>query len=102
MAAICSVLHLRCPPGRLDEALAQFEAARVLETCREAVPGFINGRLLRSLDDDATACVICEWESREAFEQWQASPRRRVDIPERLFEPSGRSAVYAQVREVHR
>lgn len=102
MAHYVSLLTLRCPEGKLDAALAQFQAARVLEICRDAVPGFVSGRLLRSLQDDATACVLCEWESREAFEQWQNSPRRRIEVPDRLFEPAGASALFDVAAELHR
>lgn len=102
MAAYVSVLMLRSPPGRLDEAIAQFIDRRVLETCRDAVPGFISGRLLRSHDDATQACVICEWTERAAFEQWMASPQRSPATPERVFEPSGRSALFELVQELRR
>lgn len=97
-----SVLMLRSAPGKLAEAIAQFEDARVLQTCRDAVPGFVSGRLLRSEDDPTSACVICEWTDRAAFEQWMSSPLRRSDRPGRLFEPSGRSALFAQIQQVDR
>ena len=41
MAPFLSILQLRSPPGRRDEAIAQFQDNRVLETCRDAVPGFL-------------------------------------------------------------
>lgn len=102
MAPYVSVLMLRSPPGRLDEAIAQFEERRVLETCRDAVPGFVSGRLLRSLDDADAACVICEWTDRAAFEQWMASPLRSPGTTDRVFEPAGRSAVFELVRALRR
>lgn len=102
MAPYLSVLTLRSPPGRRDEAIAQFESRRVLETCRDAVPGFVSGRLLRSHDDPDTVCVICEWADREAFEQWMTSPLRSGDTPGRVFEPSGRSALFELVQALHR
>lgn len=102
MAAYFSVLTLRSPPGRLDEAIAQFIDRRVLETCRDAVPGFVSGRLLRSQDDDTQACVICEWTDRAAFEQWMTSPRRGPATPDRVFEAAGRSALFELVQELHR
>ena len=102
MAPFLSVLTLRSPPGRLDEAIGQFEARGVLQACRDAVPGFVCGRLLRSLDDGDSACVICGWTDRAAFEQWTASPLRGAGGTERIVEPAGRSAVFALVRVLHR
>lgn len=102
MAHYTSVLTLRSPPGRLDEAIAQFIDRRVLETCRDAVPGFVSGRLMRSQDDPAQACVICEWTDRAAFEQWMSSPQRAPATPDRVFEPTGRSALYELVQELRR
>lgn len=97
-----SVLSLRSPPGRREEAIAQFMDRGVLQTCRDAVPGFLSGRLLRSQDDEGLACVICEWADRQAFEQWMASPLRSSAHPDRIFEPSGRSALFELVEELKR
>lgn len=102
MARYTSVLTLRSPPGRLDEAIAQFINHRVLEICRDAVPGFVSGRLMRSQDDPNQACVICEWTDRDAFEQWMTSPQRTPATPDRVFEPTGRSALYELVQELRR
>ena len=102
MTTYVSVLTLRSPPGRLNEAIEQFVNNRVLETCRDAVPGFVSGRLLRSHDDATQVCVICEWTDRAAFEQWMTSPQRNTDTPGRVFEPSGRSALFELVQELHR
>ncbi|MCA0241662.1 MAG: antibiotic biosynthesis monooxygenase [Proteobacteria bacterium] len=102
MARHVSVLTLRCPPGRREEALAQFMQRRVLEVCRDAVPGFIAGRLLRSRDDEGSVCVICDWVDEAAFEQWMNSPRRNMDVAERLFEPAGRSALFEEVQALAR
>jgi heme-degrading monooxygenase HmoA len=102
MAPYVSVLMLCSPTGRLDEAIAQFVDRRVLEVCREAVPGFVSGRLLRSVDDDTQACVVCEWVDRAAFEQWMNSPQRSPSAPGRIFEPAGRSALFELVQELRR
>ena len=102
MANYVSILTLRAPVGRRDEAMDQFMRAGVLETCRDAVPGFVSGRLLRSQDDEGVACVVCEWTDREAFEQWMNSPRRGGGGSQRIFEPAGRSALFELVQELHR
>lgn len=102
MAAYFSVLNLRASPGRLDDALAQFKARAVLETCRDAVPGFVSGRLMRSRDDPDLACVICEWVDQAAFEQWMSSPKRGSAGPDTLFSPAGRSALFEVVQALER
>ena len=102
MAHYLSVLMLRSPPGRLDEALQQFIDKQVLQTCRDAVPGFLSGRLLRAHGDDQQACVICEWTDREAFDQWMNSPRRNPGTSDRLFELVGRSTLFEQVQALER
>lgn len=102
MGGYVSILSLRAPAGRREEALEQFMRAGVLETCRDAVPGFVSGRLLRSQDDEQLACVICEWTDREAFEQWMNSPRRGGGGSARVFEPAGRSALFELVQELQR
>ena len=101
-APYVSILTLRSPPGVRAQAIAQFVERQVLQICRDAVPGFLSGRLLRSLDDDDQACVICEWASRDAFEQWMSSPHRGGGGAERLFEPSGRSALFESVQALRR
>lgn len=95
MAPWVSVLSLRCAPEQRDAAIAQFIEHRVLETCRDAVPGFLSGRMLKSCDDAGAVIVICEWVDQAAFEQWMNSPRRNNQSgADRLFAPAGRSALY--------
>lgn len=101
-ATYLSILTLRSPPGRLNDAMQQFMDNQVLQTCRDAVPGFLSGRLLRSQDDPDQACVICEWVDREAFEQWMTSPRRGSGGSVRIFEPAGRSALFEVVQVLSR
>ena len=100
--AYVSLLNLRSPPGRREEAIAQFIERGVLQTCHDAVPGFLSGRLLRSADDEDLTCVICEWADRAAFEQWMNSPLRGSPHPDRIFEPSGRSALFESVQMLRR
>jgi len=100
MAPYLSILQLRAPAGRREEAITQFKNNRVLETCQEAVPGFISGRLLRSRDEDTLVCVICEWTGPDAFEQWMNSPRRGGGGPDRIFSAAGRSALFELVQSL--
>ena len=102
MANYISVLTLRCAPELREQALAQFMERQVLETCRDAVPGFVSGRLLRARDDAGSACVICEWTDQAAFEQWMSSPRRNAPAPDKLFQASGRSALFELVQQLDR
>lgn len=102
MAPFLSILSLSSPPGRREDAITQFMDNRVLETCRDAVPGFLSGRLLRSQDDENLVCVICEWTDREAFEQWMSSPRRGGGGANRIFEAAGRSALFELAQSLAR
>ena len=102
MARHVSILMLRSPEGLMEAAIAQFIDGRVLETCRDEVPGFISGRLLRAQDEAQLACVVCEWTDRAAFEQWMSSPKRNSATPGRVFEPSGRSTLFELVQELRR
>jgi heme-degrading monooxygenase HmoA len=63
-------------PGRRDELVAVFVARRVIEECRETIPGFVHGELLLSEDDPDALCVTVEWLNRQAFDAWQTSAVR--------------------------
>jgi heme-degrading monooxygenase HmoA len=69
-------LSVRALPGRRDELVTAFVTRRVIEECREAIPGFIHGELLLSEDDPDAVCVTVEWQDRQDFQAWQASPVR--------------------------
>ena len=71
-----TLLSARALPGRRDELVAAFIALRVIEECRETVPGFVDGELLLIEDDPDALCVTVQWQDRPAFEAWQSSPVR--------------------------
>ncbi len=56
---------------------AEFEAAwrTVADTTRSA-PGNISQTLLRAADADRTFIIVSDWESREAFGQFERSPEQ--------------------------
>lgn len=102
MAAFFSLLNLKCPANRRDDAIAQFLDGKIIESCRDTVPGFVSGRLLRSMDDPGATCVLVEWQDKQAFEDWMSSPVRGARSQDSLFEPPGRSHLFEVVHEVRR
>ncbi|MDE1947397.1 MAG: antibiotic biosynthesis monooxygenase [Burkholderiales bacterium] len=74
-------LSVRAQPGRRDELAAAFVARRIIEECRDTIPGFLQGELLLSEDDPDALCVTVEWADRQSFLDWQASPVRRAQAP---------------------
>ena len=69
-------LSARALPGRRDALVATFLALRVIEACRETIPGYVDGELLLSEDDPDALCVTVQWINRQAFDTWQTSPIR--------------------------
>ena len=104
MAAFVSLLTLQAPAHQREDAIAEFLERKVFERCRDAVPGFVSARLLRSIDDPSKVCVIAEWTDQAAFEQWMASPQRGAggDPAQRLFSASGRSLLFDVAYELVR
>ena len=41
-------------------------------------PGYITGETLKSIDPPGQTLVISTWESKEAWQQWLANPKRVV------------------------
>lgn len=74
-------LSVRAKPGQRDELAAAFIAHRIIEECRDTVPGFLGGELLLAEDDPEALCVTVEWADRESFLAWQASPVRAAQAP---------------------
>ncbi len=101
MQRFVSVLPLSALPAVREAAIDTFVETAVIERCREAIPGFIRGTLLRSRHDPSAACVVVEWRDEQAFEDWMNHPSRGSG-EKRLFAPSGRSHLYEVVHEVGR
>lgn len=103
MSPYLSILKLSAPPGRLEEAITQFIDNRVIEICKDAIPGFLSGRLVRPVADDVSqAWVLCEWTDQQAFEDWMNSPLRGGGNEARLFMPPGRSELFQTAHAVVR
>ena len=103
MASFFSILTLNAAPEDRDEAISRFIASGPIEKCRDAIPGFVSGRLLKSMDDPSLAHVLVEWRDRRAYEDWMASPLRGGGDPDRrLFSPPTRSHLFELAHEVVR
>lgn len=74
-------LPARALPGRRDELVQAVMAGRIIEQCRDTIPGFLGGELLLSEDDLDAVCVSVEWTDRQAFMDWQSSPVRAAQGP---------------------
>ena len=56
---------------------AEFEAAwRTVAATTRSAPGNISQTLLRAADADRTFIIVSDWESREAFGQFERSPEQ--------------------------
>ena len=101
MSRFLSILTLNAAPESRDEAIDVFIASGVIERCRESIPGFVSGMLLKSMHDAGAACVLVEWKNRQAYDDWMSSPLRGSH-EKRLFEPPPLSHLYELVHEVQR
>jgi heme-degrading monooxygenase HmoA len=71
---VVSVLRLSTRPGAADELARRFGALKIFEHSRQS-GGFLGGRLLRQLDDDAFV-VVAEWETEADYQRWLDNPVR--------------------------
>jgi heme oxygenase (mycobilin-producing) len=55
---------------RLSELLIE------LRNMANQQPGYISGETMRNVEDANEYLVISTWKSREAWERWQANPKR--------------------------
>lgn len=97
-------LSIRAKPGRRDELAAAFVARRVLEECRDAIPGYLQGELLLSEDDADALCVSVVWADRQSFLDWQVSPVRLALEPAlmHLVQSAEPSRLFGSVHRVAR
>lgn len=68
-------------PGQRETLVHAFIEQRVIEQCRQSIPGFCSGELLLSEDNPDLLCVTVEWIDRQSFLDWQASPVRAAQTP---------------------
>ena len=75
---IRSILTIRVHSGQREAAATAFMQRRVLEECAEAVPGYIHGELLLSVEDPDLLTVVVHWDSKAAVQQWWDCPVRQA------------------------
>jgi len=56
-------------------------------------PGYVSGETLRRIDQTGQSLVISKWKTREAWERWFASSRRR-ELQEEVDELLGEPTIY--------
>ena len=81
MSLCRSFLHARALPGKRAELVQAFTGRRVLQECREAVPGCLGGELLLSASEPDALCVTVLWASPADHHAWLASPVRVAQGP---------------------
>lgn len=81
MTTCRSFLHARALPGQRAALVHAFIGHRILEQCKEAVPGCLAGELLLSGTDPDALCVTVLWASQADHEAWLASPVRAAQGP---------------------
>ena len=73
---VCSLMEIRTRPGQREAAVKAFLDRRVFEECAQAIPGFIEGRLLTSQGDLERMSVMAQWTDTESFTAWTKHPVR--------------------------
>lgn len=77
-----SLIQFRVKQGKAETFEAAFAKAGMLERPK-VVKGFVFAELTRSLSDPNDYAVVGEWESEQAYADWQAISREEAD-PETL------------------
>lgn len=85
-----SLIEFSVRPGEEAAFVAAFHEAGMLTRPR-AVPGFVRAELLRLAGGGADFVVIGEWETPEAYADWQA--RSRIDAPREALRRMNRCLV---------
>ena len=73
---VFSMMDIRTRPGQRDAAVKAFLARRVFEECAQAIPGFVEGRLLTTQDEPERMSVVAQWTDTESFTAWTKHPVR--------------------------
>ncbi|WP_068335455.1 antibiotic biosynthesis monooxygenase family protein [Ruegeria profundi] len=69
-------LMIKVPAEHADAFVDFYVERRILDECKETIPGLIRGELLKSSQGDGQICVLCQWTDKDAYNQWLASPVR--------------------------
>jgi heme-degrading monooxygenase HmoA len=100
-----SIIRFQVKPGMADAFEAAFAACRMLDR-PSAIDGFIMAELVRSVTEPLEYHVLGEWETEQAYADWQAISHEGADpaavealnatllhwAPGRLYQPVSRSA----------
>jgi len=99
-----SMLVIRAKPGMRQAMADFFVVRRVIDECRESIPGFISGELMLSCDEPDLACVTVQWADEASFRQWLSSPVRARQLQDLLpyFAGSPSSRLFETVRTMRR
>lgn len=88
--AIKVLVKRRVPEGKWE---ALREMIDKLRSDSIDQPGYVSGETLRRIDQSGESLVISKWKTREAWERWFASPRRR-QLQEAVDDLLGEPTVY--------
>jgi heme-degrading monooxygenase HmoA len=69
------VFHLHLKPGREDDFLRAYETIR--QDVAQGVPGHIVDQVCQSVDEPLDWLITSEWESLEAFLEWERTEEHR-------------------------
>ena len=71
-----SMLMIKTYDGNAEAAAHAHIKRRCVEEAAETIPGFLHGETMLSNEDPSLVCVMCTWEDKAAYDQWQISPVR--------------------------
>ncbi len=71
-----SMMMVKVLEGQAEEAAQVWIKNRIVEAAAETIPGFLHGEVMLSTDEPDQVCVMCGWEDKAAYEEWQSSPVR--------------------------
>jgi heme-degrading monooxygenase HmoA len=84
------------------EAVAQAHIKRrCVEEAAETIPGFLHGDTMLSAEDPGLVCVMCTWENKAAYEEWQSSPVRAKQSEDLVKVISSADVDTASYRSIH-
>ncbi|HKP18643.1 MAG TPA: antibiotic biosynthesis monooxygenase family protein [Gaiellaceae bacterium] len=72
---VVSILRLPVRPEAVRELARAFEELDVFGHSEQS-GGFLGGRFLRPLEEQAPVVVVAEWESSESYQAWLDNPVR--------------------------
>lgn len=68
--SLFSLMFIDVRNGVRDHAIAAFKNRRVFEECAQAIPGFIQAKLMASQSEPNRIVVLAEWKEHSDFTDW--------------------------------